>query len=85
MREYTVKRREQAERQVKWLLSLEKHAYTLNEPLLQYYKKEFLQLYHERPQTDGDWDISQTALVMMATVRAYFQGRNSITVCLTLR
>ncbi|KIJ53719.1 hypothetical protein M422DRAFT_222407 [Sphaerobolus stellatus SS14] len=73
MHEYTQKRREAAERQVKWLLSLEERAWTLNKQLYEYYKTEFLDLYQERPQTYKAGDTEQSALDIMATVRAYFQ------------
>ncbi|KIJ53716.1 hypothetical protein M422DRAFT_241961 [Sphaerobolus stellatus SS14] len=71
--EYTQERREAAEGQVKWLLSLEERAWTLNKQLYEYYKTEFLDLYQERPQTYKAGDTEQSALDIMATVRAYFQ------------
>ncbi|KAF8515814.1 P-loop containing nucleoside triphosphate hydrolase protein [Hysterangium stoloniferum] len=73
MQDYTQKRRDKLEEQVKWLLKIETHAFTLNKPLLQHYKQQFLEFYQEQPQMHSAWNTNQSAIEIMATVRAYFQ------------
>ncbi|KAF8586089.1 hypothetical protein K439DRAFT_1632008 [Ramaria rubella] len=73
MQEYTQKRREEVMARVKWLLDIEGHAFTLNKPLLADYTRKFLEYYRNQPVSYRPWNLGQSALEIMATVRAYFQ------------
>lgn len=84
MHEYMQKRREQAEQQVKFLLTLEKNnTFTLNKTLFQFYKDQFLRMYENRLQIQNA--DSDPGLTMMATVNAYFYGMSFVrSACLTI-
>ena len=82
MQEYMQHRRDESVERVKWVLELEAHAFTLNRQHLDEYRNKFLAFYKAQRKTylghlsipSESWNSDQSALEIMATARAYFQG-----------
>ena len=74
MQGYAQKRRGEAVARVEWLLKLESNAFTLNKELLTGYTQKFLDYYQPPLGSYRPWNLNQSALEIMATVSAYFEG-----------